>query len=419
MLHSGLEKTKRLARFLVNQAANCSLLLRGLPVSPPCFAGGTLDKDDVASAREWLKTPHNWFDLTIIEGFEDAFAAWNGSKHATTFMGGRVALSACLHALNLPPGKEVIVPGYTCVVVPNAIRFAGLRTVFCDIELDTYGMDIASLKKKVSHDTAAIILQHLYGLVSRDLEQIIEFARQRNIAIIEDCAHATGAIFRNRKVGNFGDVAFLSSEHSKVFCTVQGGIAITNRDDLAERIRDYQANSPFPSPDRIEKLLHTLLLDYYQFKHPQRWFLGDVSYLLYGQHRIISTTAEEERGQCPAHYRQRMPAPVAALAAIQLEKIDSYNQMRRENAARWDAWCDEHNYTKPTVIADSKPVFLRYPLLVDPSLKYDDRWFLRHLGVLQGVWFRSHLHPAIGTVDGCPNANAAVAQCVNLPTLMS
>jgi hypothetical protein len=92
--------------------------------------------------------------------------------------------------------------------------------------------------------------------------------------------------------------------------------------------------------------------------------------------------------------------------------------MRRENAQRWDAWCDQHGYKKPVVIPESTPVFLRYPVLVDPRLKYDTRWFLKNLGVRQGLWFRSHLHPVDTPVEGCPNAARAVAGCVNLPTLM-
>ena len=84
-----------------------------------------------------------WLNMKVM------FAKWNGSKYAFAFMGGRVALSSCIYALDLQPGDEVILPGYTCVVVPNAFQFADIKTKFCDIELDTYGLDASLIEEKI------------------------------------------------------------------------------------------------------------------------------------------------------------------------------------------------------------------------------------------------------------------------------
>ncbi len=333
-------------------------------------------------------------------------------------MGGRVALSACIHALGLRPGDEVILPGYTCVVVPNAFHFAGVNIVYSDIELETYGLDARLLKSQITSKTRAILLHHLYGLVCRDYEAIIEIAQQHHLKVIEDCAHATGAVYRGQKVGNLGDVAFYSAEQSKVFNTIQGGVAITNDDQIAAGLREFYHNAPYPDRNRIDRQLHNVFLNYYRFKHPQRWWLGDLAEIRYGHKQLVSTTREEERGIRPAYYGQKMPAPIAALGLNQLRKLDHYNECRRHTAKRWEQWCNENGYQKPFIVDGSVPVFLRYPVLVEPNRKRDRSWSIKELGVEIGVWFVSHIHPTNCRIDGCPNADIAVTQCVNFPGVL-
>ena len=277
----------------------------------------TLDKDDVQIAKTRLERPQDWYQTDEGDEFNSRFALWNGSKYAFSFMGGRVALSACIHALGLRPGDEVILPGYTCVVVPNAFHFAGVNIVYSDIELETYGLDARLLKSQITSKTRAILLHHLYGLVCRDYEAIIEIAQQHHLKVIEDCAHATGAVYREQKVGNLGDVAFYSAEQSKVFNTIQGGVAITNDDQIAAGLREFYHNAPYPDRNRIDRQLHNVFLNYYRFKHPQRWWLGDLAEIRYGHKQLVSTTREEERGIRPAYYGQKMPAPIAALGLNQ------------------------------------------------------------------------------------------------------
>jgi dTDP-4-amino-4,6-dideoxygalactose transaminase len=112
-----------------------------------------------------------------------------------------------------------------------------------------------------------------------------------------------------------------------------------------------------------------------------------------------------------------MPAPIAAIGINQLGKVDHYNEHRRQTAKRWDAWCEVSGYKKPLVIDQSIPVYLRYPVLVEPEKKQNLSWAFKELGIKPGVWFVSNIHPARRTVIGCPNADLAVKQCVNFPTL--
>jgi dTDP-4-amino-4,6-dideoxygalactose transaminase len=389
----------------------------GRSLTPPSFAAMTLDADDVDLARDWLARPDSWNGTEEIDRFQSAFAGWNGSAHAFSFLGGRVALSAAIDALGLQEGDEVVLPGYTCVVVANAFHFAGVRTVFCDIELETFGPDIHSVEERITSSTRAIMVQHLYGLVCRDYETIIELAKRKGIPIIEDCAQATGAELNGRKVGNLGDVAFYSTEQTKVLNTIQGGLVTTNRHDLAERLHDHQMEARLPGRAWTDRQLKNVVLSYYSYKHPRRWLLRDLYDLKMGDQRMVSTTPLEERGERPAHYGMRMPAPVASIGLNQLAKVNAYNEARREAAAEWRVWCVKNGYEPPQVIPGSVPVFLRYPVIVEPEKKSDRLWAIKKLGFEPDVWFSSHLHPAPKSVSGCPNADRAVAGCINFPTL--
>ncbi|MFC1577584.1 DegT/DnrJ/EryC1/StrS family aminotransferase [Thermodesulfobacteriota bacterium] len=391
--------------------------LKGKPLTYPSFGSATLDADDVRIARDWLNNRDLWYDNRVVSQYEKEFARWNGSRHAFAFMSGRVSLSACIHALGLKPHDEIILPGYTCVVVPNALQYAGVKPVYSDIELDTYGLDATMIEDKISPKTRAILIQHLYGLVCKDYERIVEIARKRGLKIIEDCAHSTGAKFNGVNIGNWGDVAFYSTEQSKVITTIQGGIAVTNDDSLARRFKDFYDQAPLPDEDWIKKQLLKVLYNYYQYKHPQRWLTGDVADFLWGDDQLISTTAEEECGIKPSNYGCRMPSPIAAIGLNQIKKINNYNEIRRQSAFRWDKWCDDKGYRKPLIIPDSEPVYLRYPVLVEEEKKRNTTWGPEQLGVRIGVWFKGNIHPIQKPIEDCPNADRAVQQCINFPCL--
>jgi dTDP-4-amino-4,6-dideoxygalactose transaminase len=136
-----------------------------------------------------------------------------------------------------------------------------------------------------------------------------------------------------------------------------------------------------------------------------------------GDQRMISTTSDEEEGKRPEHYGMLMPAPVASIGLNQLGKLDDYNRRRREAAEEWDAWCERNGYQRPLVLPESTPVFLRYPVIVEPEKKSNRLWAIKEMGFEPDVWFATHLHPAARTVSDCPNADRAVAGCINLPTL--
>ena len=112
-----------------------------------------------------------------------------------------------------------------------------------------------------------------------------------------------------------------------------------------------------------------------------------------------------------------MPAPIAALGLNQLNKINFYNECRRQAAKRWDLWCERNGYQKPLVVQDSVPVYLRYPVLVEPRKKQNPDWANNKLGVDIGGWFTGNIHTVHPLKEGYPEANKAVRQCINFPCL--
>ena len=287
-----------------SQARNVFHALRGEPVMTPPLDSVTLDQDDVEIAQSWLRNRSCWSDRHVVAQYEGEFARWNGSRYAFAFASGRVALSACIDAMAFQPGDEVILPGYTCFPVPNALCYANLVPVYCDIELGTYGLDVSAVRRKITKRTRAIILQHLYGLVSRDYDAILELALQCDLRVIEDCAHATGAEYRGVKAGTRGHVGFYSSHQSKIFNTSQGGIAVTNEPDIARRLQACYERAPETSPEQTEGLLRNVLLNYYELKHPQRWWRGDLVAALHGHERLKGASPGEERGRPPCPLRR-------------------------------------------------------------------------------------------------------------------
>jgi dTDP-4-amino-4,6-dideoxygalactose transaminase len=407
-----------LVHFGRHQTRNIMKWVLGYQLLTPSLGSSSLDLDDVALAKAQIREKSGWSDVERTREYERAFAQWNGSKYAFAFMGGRTALSACIYALNLKPDDEVILPGYTCVVVPNAFHFEGIKTVYSDIELDTFGLDASLIEEKITSKTKAILLHHLYGLVCRDYESILEIAQKHGLRVIEDCAQSTGAEFKNRKTGNLGDVAIYSSEQSKVMTTIQGGMATTNDNLLAQRLKEYYQQADYPDTEFIHKQLYCVIINYYSYKDPQRWWKGELIRLRHKDKILISTTKEEEQGIRPANYGCKMPSPISAIGLNQLNKIDSYNRKRRETAKRWDKWCEINAYKKPLVIPESIPVYLRYPVMVEAERKTNTSWAYKQLGINLGVWFVSHIHPVSGEIKDCPKASEAVKRCVNFPTLI-
>ncbi len=172
----------------------------------------------------------------VVREFEERFAEYLGVRHVVTISNGTVALYAALKAVGVGNGDEVIVPDFTFFATASAVVLAGGRPVFADIDLETYTIDPASIERLASDRTKAIIPVHLYGHPAM-MDEIFSIARERGIAVIEDCAQAHGAEYRGRRVGSFGVANAFSFYATKNLTMGEGGAVATDRDSVAEYVR--------------------------------------------------------------------------------------------------------------------------------------------------------------------------------------
>ncbi len=165
--------------------------------------------------------------------FASSFAQRQGAAHGVTVMNGTCALQVALRAVGIGPGDEVIVPALTWVATPHAALYLGAIAVFCDVEADTFNLDPAKVEALITRRTKAIVPVHLGGLPA-NLDAILEIARKHKLAVIEDCAQAHGATWRDRGVGSWGNLGCFSFQQSKVITAGEGGCILTNDAHLAE-----------------------------------------------------------------------------------------------------------------------------------------------------------------------------------------
>ena len=170
-----------------------------------------------------------------LRKFESIFAKFTGAKFAIGVSNGTAALHLSLKALGLEKGSEVIIPDITFVATASSVLLTGATPVLADVDEDL-NISIASIKKSITSRTKAIIPVHFAGK-SCKITEITSIARKNGISIIEDCAHAIGAITNNKHVGTFGQAGCFSFYPTKNFTTIEGGMVVTNSKRVADYVR--------------------------------------------------------------------------------------------------------------------------------------------------------------------------------------
>ena len=170
-----------------------------------------------------------------LRQFESAFAKFTGARYAIGVSNATSALHLSIKALGIGKGDEVIVPDMTFVATANAVVLSGAVPVFADVEKETMNISIDSIKKKINSKTKAVIPVHFAGNVC-DIVTISKIARKNNLVVIEDCAHAIGARYGEKHVGNFGSTGCFSFYPTKNITTIEGGMVITNSKKTAEYV---------------------------------------------------------------------------------------------------------------------------------------------------------------------------------------
>ena len=243
-----------------------------------------IGKDEIQAVVETMKS--GWVSQgEKVEEFEEAFADYCGVKYGVAVNSGTAALHIALTALDVKRGDEVITTPLSCVATTNPIVYFDAKPVFVDVDPVTLNVNPALIEKKVTRKTKAILPVHLFGHPV-DLDPLMEVAEKHGLYVIEDAAQAHGARYKGKKVGSFGHVSCFSFYADKLITTVEGGMALTNDEELAEKMRLLRSFGM----NKREKFYHPILG--YNYK------LSDIH---------------------------------AAIGLVQLRKLDNYIERKRAN----------------------------------------------------------------------------------------
>ena len=253
-----------------------------IPVCEPTLLGNELKYVTDAVQTGWISSAGKY-----VSEFEERFADYCGCKYGVAVCNGTVALHLALVAAGIGKGDEVIIPDFTMIATAFAVCYTGAMPVFVDADPETWNIDISQIEEKITSRTKAIIPVHLFGLMC-DMDAVADIARRHRLIVIEDAAEAHGAEYKGHRSGSVSNLAAFSFFANKNITTGEGGMVITNDENIYNRLRYYK-NVCFP-------------LD------------GPRNYL----HENIG-------------YNYRMSNLVAAVGLAQVEKADEYKKMRIHN----------------------------------------------------------------------------------------
>lgn len=374
-----------------------------------------------------MKTNRAEAPAKTIEGFfssapyEQAIESFFGKGRAYAFWKGRVALYAILKAMGIGPGDEVIVPGYTCVMVPGPILYLGARPIYVDIDSNSYNVIPELVEERMTPHTRSILVQHTYGFPA-DIKRIREIADRRNIPIIEDCCHVFGGRLDGELLGTFGTAAFFSGQWNKPFSTGLGGIALVQDARLAERVHAEQQSYSKPSAKAALMLACQILIHELIVFPATAARITLVFRWLTRQGLVIGSSAKSEFSvRMPERYALRSTWVQNLRGRDKVNRIAENIAHRKRVAETYRSELPALGYSVPVWTKNVEPVFLRFPVRV--ANKKEAVAKAVEYGVEIGSWFECPLHPAetdqaaFGYREGqCPVAEKAAREVINLPT---
>jgi dTDP-4-amino-4,6-dideoxygalactose transaminase len=293
-----------------------------------------------------------------VAAFEKLVAEYKGVRHAVALNSCTAGLHLCCLALNLRPGDEVIVPAMTFCATVNAVIHAGATPVLVDVEPDTFNLDPEQVRQKISPRTKAVMPVHFAGRAC-DMDALALLAREHNLAIIEDCAHAIETEYHSQKAGAIGDCGVLSFYSTKNIVTGEGGMVLTNDAEVAARIKMLA--------------LHGMSQDAW------KRFSDDG----YKHYEVVEVG-----------YKYNMMDLQAAIGMHQIGRVEKYWQRRRQIWERYnEAFAGLPVSLPAPVEADSRHAFHLYTLLLDeeraPLSRDEFILALHRRNIGTGVHYRS------------------------------
>lgn len=200
-----------------------------IPVYQPHFGGREKEYVNQCVDSTWISSRGEF-----ISRFESEFAHYIGAPHATTVSNGTVALHLALTALGVGPGDEVIVPTLTYIASVNTVLQTGAKVVYADSLADTWNVSAADIESRITKNTRAVMVVHLYGLPC-DMDAIGAVCKKHDLLLIEDCAEAFGTLYNGQHVGTFGDIATFSFFGNKTITTGEGGMVVSREKAVHDR----------------------------------------------------------------------------------------------------------------------------------------------------------------------------------------
>lgn len=358
----------------------------------------------------------------LIRKYERKFADFFDSTNAFAFWKGRVALYAILEAVGIEPGDEIILPGYTCVMNVNPIKYLGAKPVYVDIEPATFNIDVDLLKEKITPRTKVIIAQHTYGYPC-DMDSMMKIAAEHGICVIEDCCLALGSKYKGRLVGTFGSAGYFSSQWNKPYTTGLGGMVITSDEHLAGKIESMrETRMCHPSSGEVF-MLRAQLAIYRLFVYPRTTALAQSLFrYLTKKGAVVGSSSTSEFVPVMADDFFKSISNVQARSGLrQFEKITDNIRHRKELARLYDRLLEAKGWSSRKYDDSmSEPVMVRYPVRIDNKAEALKQ--AAGAGIELGSWFESPLHPVETPLSAydyepgtCPQAEKASGQVVNLP----
>jgi UDP-2-acetamido-2-deoxy-ribo-hexuluronate aminotransferase len=306
-----------------------------------------------------------------VRAFEQEIASYCHVTHAAGLASGTDALYLCLKALDIKQGDEVITTPFTFIATAEAITYVGATPVFVDIKKHTLNIDVSKIEERITQKTKAIIVVHLFGQPA-DMDEILALAKKYGLKIIEDCAQAFGARYKDRPVGSIGDAGCFSFYPSKNLGAYgDGGMMITNHFETYENVnllRNHGTVAPY-------------------------------------RHRFIG-------------YNSRLDEIQAAILRIKLRHIDEYNQKRRALARIYTSILGE-KIQCPSELEDRTHVYHQYTIRTQVREKVAA--VLKENGISSVVYYPMPLHMQeafsyLGYTRGAlPESESAADEVMSIP----
>lgn len=321
-------------------------------------------------------------------------------------------LKSLKKTLGLNKSDEVMIQGFSCIVLPNSIWQAGLKPALIDTKLPNfldaekspeigYNPDLEDIKNRLNKNTKILILQYTFGIVPKDLDQILDFCKKNKIVVIEDIAHSLGADFENKKIGTLADATFFSFGRDKIISTTTGGGMFINPSKnsfLDQKTLDtwnnnlaleYKKLSKMKSSRVLQSLLYPILATFLirPFYH---LIFGKIVLFISRKLKLIGEvyTNKEKEGTTEIETASKYPDRFAFLLSNQLKKIDKYNQHRKKIAKIYA--------TELALEFSKNSVYMRFPISFKDNKKFNlIKQKLRKKGILVGTWYNSLFLPEI------------------------